>query len=133
MQESDQGPNEGGSVFQSNLPIEAKRHYHKDLWIAGSVQLQGYASDEKADGFGILLVFWFGDWQPTPTRKDGAKPESAAELEALLVSDLPAELQAMTDVVVLDVAAPHRVKTPKPAVTKAKPAPGQRASRKSRT
>lgn len=95
-----------------NLPIEAKRHYHGDLWTAASGQLQGYAADEGADGYGILLVFWYGDVEAPPARADAAVPTSAAELEALLISDLSADLRATTDVVVFDVSAPERV-TPK--------------------
>lgn len=56
-----------------NLPVEAKRHFHDDIWVASSTQLQGYSADPGADGFGIYLVFWFGnDAHPTPSRPDGA-------------------------------------------------------------
>jgi len=55
-----------------NFPIEAKRHFHKDVWIAASTQLQGYASDPGADGLGLYLVFWFGnDAGPTPAHCRG--------------------------------------------------------------
>lgn len=120
-----------------NLPIEAKRHYHGDLWAAASGQLQGYAADEGADGFGILLVFWYGDIEAPPARSDGAVPTSAAELEALLISDLSPELRATTDVVVLDVSAPERAKPkPKPKktdkpTTSATQTPTKRAQSKS--
>lgn len=90
------------------LPIEAKRHYHKDLWTAASVQLQGYAGTDKAEGLGILLVFWFGDVEAVPKRDDGESPNSAAELEALLVGDLRSDLAERTDIIVLDVSAPER-------------------------
>lgn len=96
-----------------NLPIEAKRHYHADLWDAAAGQLQGYAADEGADGYGILLVFWYGDVEPTPPRADGQVSTTAAELEAFLVGDLSPELRARTDIVVLDVSAPERAR-PKP-------------------
>ena len=90
-----------------NLPIEAKRHYHPDLWSAASGQLQGYAAAEGADGNGILLVFWFGrDWASTPRRPDGRTPATAAELRELLIQDLPAWLRPRTDVVVFDVSRP---------------------------
>jgi hypothetical protein len=89
-----------------NLPVEAKRHFHDDIWVAASTQLQGYSADPGADGFGIYLVFWFGnDASPTPSRPDGAAgPGSAIEMEAMLVKDLPAELKKTTDVVVFDVS-----------------------------
>jgi hypothetical protein len=94
-----------------NLPIEAKRHFHPDIWVAASTQLQGYATDPGADGLGIYLVFWFGyevNW--TPARPDGGeKPTTAVELEAMLIRDLSQELRARTSVIVFDVSAPDRV------------------------
>lgn len=91
-----------------NLPIEAKRHYHADIWVAASTQLQGYTADPGADGFGIYLVFWFGnDTSPTPARPDsGAGPTSAVELETMLIGDLSPELKARTAVIVFDVSDP---------------------------
>lgn len=90
-----------------NLPVEAKRHYHKDLWVAASGQLQGYAAAELADGYGILLVFWFGlDWRTTPTRADKAIPQDAVDLTRMLVDDLPPDIRDRTDVVVFDVSRP---------------------------
>ena len=50
------------------LPVEAKRHYHKDVWTAPSTQLQGYANASDADGVGIYLVFWFGVEFKAPPR-----------------------------------------------------------------
>lgn len=92
-----------------NLPIEAKRHNNPDLWIAASTQLQGYAADPGADGYGIYLVFWFGlNWGVLPARPDrAAKPTNANDLEQLLISDLTPELRACTDVVVFDVSKPN--------------------------
>lgn len=95
------------SAIGKVLPIEAKRHYHPDLWTAAKDQLQGYTASEGASGLGILLVFWFGsDWTASPTRPDGKKPASADELENLLVADLPSKLRKTTDVIVLDVSRP---------------------------
>jgi len=91
-----------------NLPVEAKRHFHEDIWVAAATQLQGYAAAPGADGLGVYLVFWFGnDASPTPARPDGnAGPTTGAELEAMLVGDLPADLKERTDVIVFDVADP---------------------------
>ncbi len=99
-----------------NLPVEAKRHFHADIWVAASTQLQGYATDPGADGFGIYLVFWFGDnFRPTPARTDsGAEPTSAVELEAMLVHDLTPELRARTDVIVFDLSDPAATGRKKP-------------------
>lgn len=90
------------------LPVEAKRHYHPDLWNTATGQLQGYTNTENAEGLGILLVFWFGDVRPPPARGDGRVPRNAAELEALLVGDLRADLKERTDIVVLDVSSLNR-------------------------
>lgn len=108
-----------------NLPVEAKRHYHAEIWQAASSQLQGYAAEEGADGFGIYLVFWFGnDVEPTPARPDGTDgPMSAVDLEAMLASDLPLDLRARTDVIVFDVSnsqAPATAKPRKKRTAKAK-------------
>ena len=99
-----------------NLPVEAKLHSHRAIWTAASTQLQGYSADEGAERHGVYLVFWFGNvTTPTPARPDGAPgPNSAAEMEAMLIADLSPELRARTTVVVLDVADPNPTKTAKP-------------------
>jgi hypothetical protein len=96
--------------------VEAKRHFHHAIWTAASTQLQGYAAADGADGRGIYLVFWFGnEASPTPARPDGSDgPTSAHELESMLVSDLPPELRARTDVIVFDVSNPEARATAAP-------------------
>jgi len=91
-----------------NLPVEAKRHFHPDIWIAPATQLQGYATAPGADGLGVYLVFWFGnDAAPTPARPDGkAGPTSGTELEAMLIEDLSPDLKSRTEIVVFDVSNP---------------------------
>jgi hypothetical protein len=90
------------------LPVEAKRHFHPDIWTAASTQLQGYTAAEGAAGFGIYLVFWFGnEASPTPARTDGTNgPRSAGELESILIGDLAVDLRARTEVIVFDVSDP---------------------------
>jgi hypothetical protein len=89
-----------------NLPIEAKRHFHREIWVALRAQLQGYANSEGADGFGIYLVFWFGnDLEPTPARDDGkAGPLTAGELEAMLCADMLPETREVISAIVFDVS-----------------------------
>jgi hypothetical protein len=91
-----------------NLPVEIKRESHADLWTAASTQLQGYASDEGAGGFGIYLVFWFNTGATrTPARPSGApRPRTAVELEKMLEADLPLAIRPLTDVMVFDVSDP---------------------------
>jgi hypothetical protein len=93
-----------------NLPIEAKRHNNKELWTAVSEQLQDYADDPLADGFGIYLVFWFGlDRRPLPEAPAGiTKPLSAIALERSLRNVMSQEQQKRFDVVVLDVEPPKK-------------------------
>jgi hypothetical protein len=99
-----------------NLPVEAKRHFHPDIWGAAANQLHGYAAAPGADGLGIYLVFWFGnDAHPTPARPDGsAGPSSGVELEQMLIADLPADLSDRTDFVVFDVSDPSASAVKKP-------------------
>jgi hypothetical protein len=93
-----------------NLPVEVKRHYHDHVWSAAATQLQGYASAPGSDGLGIYLVIWFGaDVQQTPPRPDGgARPVTALEMEAMLVSGLPDGLRERTSIIILDVSRPER-------------------------
>lgn len=97
-----------------NLPIEAKRHYNRELWSAPLEQLAGYAADAGADGFGIYLVFWFGTEFPLPGRSDGdTLPSTAEALETMLRNDVPARLQDKLAIVVLDVSRPTTMVTVK--------------------
>ncbi|MCZ4365495.1 NACHT domain-containing protein [Sulfitobacter dubius] len=91
-----------------NLPIEAKRHYNTELWTAVSDQLQDYADDPLADGFGIYLVFWFGlTVGALPKAPAGiTKPLSAIDLERSLTKMMSREQQERFDVVVLEVEPP---------------------------
>ena len=70
-----------------NVPVEIKRSCHRDLWSAIKTQLiTKYTRDPGADGYGIYLVFWFGDTEHCrPTSREGHRPESADELEKTFV------------------------------------------------
>ncbi|RWC37937.1 MAG: hypothetical protein EOS28_31375 [Mesorhizobium sp.] len=93
-----------------NLPIEAKRHYNRELWSAPVEQLNEYAADEGAQGFGIYLVFWFGTEFSMPARSDGrAAPDTADALEKALIEDLPLHLKDKLAVIVLDVSRPPQM------------------------
>ncbi|TYZ56038.1 hypothetical protein C2I33_04250 [Ralstonia solanacearum] len=112
----------------ANLPIEAKRHYHAEVWTAASHQLQGYTADLGAGGLGVYVVFWFGSFAQTPSRGEGnPRPTSAHEMETMLRDDLPKPLAALTDIVVLDVSnprAPAQVQPPR--TVRAKPGTGKK-------
>ncbi len=104
------------SAVGKQLPVEAKRHFHPEIWRAASTQLQGYAADARSEGFGVYLVFWFGNGAtPTPSRPDGCDgPKAAVELEAMLRDDLSPHFRERTEVVVFDVSDPRTASTRKP-------------------
>jgi hypothetical protein len=96
------------------LPIEVKRHTHKDLWTACEHQLQRlYTRDPNAAGFGIYLVFWFGEelggHMPSPPR-GSIRPNNAEALEAALRLLIPSDKTHCLDVIVLDVTPPAGTK-----------------------
>ena len=44
-----------------NVPVEVKKSDSRDLWSAVQEQLiRKYTRDPNSNGYGILLVFWFG-------------------------------------------------------------------------
>lgn len=85
------------------IPVEAKRHYNKELWTAAVEQLSDYAKSLGTAGHGVYLVFWFGPAFKTPPRAGGAITTPQA-LALALRSDLPEDLRDKIDVVVIDVA-----------------------------
>lgn len=90
-----------------NVPVEIKKSDHHELWTALRQQLMGkYARDPGADGYGIYLVFWFGDdrCRRPPT---GPVPENPAALEEGLVAGLSPEEKRKIGVCVIDVSKPH--------------------------
>ena len=89
---------------------EIKRDYHPDVWTAPDDQLERlYAHDPEALGFGIYLVFWFGDGRPSAISRppDGrARLASPGEMEVMLRAHLPADRATRTVVIVIDVTKP---------------------------
>jgi hypothetical protein len=94
------------------LPIEIKGQWHPKLWTAAETQLdRQYASDWRAEKFGIYLALWFGrsvaeKKRPKAPPKGIASPNTADEMKAALASALPAALQGKIAVVVLDLTDP---------------------------
>jgi len=92
------------------LPLELKRHTHKDLWESCISQLDRlYARDPEAAGYGIYVVFWFGgrrgDRLPAPP--EGIDPpETPEDLEKSLRSLIANEKRHCLEVVVIDVSPP---------------------------
>ena len=96
------------SFGKFNVPVEIKKSCHRDLWYAIRRQLIAkYTRDPGAHGYGIYLVFWFGNTEycrPTPGEK--SPPKSAAQLEERLRDPLSEEENRKISICVIDVAKP---------------------------
>lgn len=94
---------------QFNVPVEIKKSCHRDLWSAiGRQLIAKYTRDPGADGYGIYVVFWFGNTEhcrPTPGEK--APPKSATQLEKRLRDTLSEEKKRKISICVIDVAKPE--------------------------
>ena len=91
------------------VPVEIKRHYHRDLWSALRNQLIAqYTIDPATGGCGIYLVLWFGETagHRVPPPPSGSRPESPDELKARLEDDLTPDEARRVSIRVLDVSAP---------------------------
>ena len=93
-----------------NVPVEIKRSCHSDLWTAIREQLMAnYTRDPRAGGFGIYLVFWFGDTERCPpTRCSGWTPEKPDDVKWKLEQSLSDREKARISVCVVDVSVPAR-------------------------
>ena len=89
-----------------NVPVEIKKSCHRDLWSAARTQLiDEYARDPGAEGYGIYLVFWFGNTASCrPTPGPGKPPKSAGELEERLRKNLSDSEKRKISVLVVDVS-----------------------------
>ena len=92
-----------------NVPVEIKRSCHRDLWTAIQNQLvKKYTRDPGAEGFGIYLVFWFGqDSHCKPIALEGWVPPSARELESRLTELLSDPEKYKISICVIDVSKPE--------------------------
>ena len=91
-----------------NVPVEIKRSCHADLWTAIESQLIAkYTRDQGAAGYGIYLVFWFGDAANyPPTKHKGWTPENAVAVKAKLTELLPDRDRHKISICVIDVSLP---------------------------
>ncbi len=94
----------------AKLPLELKRDTNEDLWTACEDQLERlYTRDPEAEGYGIYIVFWFGEKRmgSVPKPPSGfARPTSAEELESVLNKIIPSDKRHCLEAVVLDVSPP---------------------------
>ncbi|MDE0355485.1 MAG: hypothetical protein OXK20_07470 [Deltaproteobacteria bacterium] len=91
-----------------NLPVEIKRSCHDDVWTAISEQLTAnYTLDPGAGGFGIYLVFWFGDTDACrPTKSGNWHPRTPGEMEQRLQKSLCDRDRNLISICVVDVSVP---------------------------
>ena len=92
-----------------NVPVEIKRSCHDDLWKAVHDQLiTKYTRDPGAAGYGIYLVFWFGDTDKCrPTKYSGWTPETAEDVKRRILESLDDREQRLISVCVVDVSTPQ--------------------------
>ena len=91
-----------------NVPVEMKKSCHPDLWTAIKDQLTAkYSRDPGAEGYGIYLVFWFGDIEECrPTPGPNLTPQNAEELKSGLLDTLNEGERRKISVCVIDVSKP---------------------------
>ena len=86
------------------VPVEVKKNNHRELWSAMHKQLiKQYVRGPEADGYGIYLVFWFGE-EYTQAPPEGKLPDSALELQGRLTATLSPEEARKISVCVIDVS-----------------------------
>ena len=84
--------------------MEIKKSDHRELWSAIKTQLMAqYTRDPGGDGYGIYLVFWFGE-QHCQMPPEGARPTSTQALQERLPATLSAEEKVKVSIRVIDVS-----------------------------
>ena len=91
-----------------NVPVEIKRSCHRNLWSAIKGQLIArYTKDPGANGYGIYVVFWFGDTNRCrPTPRSRWTPPNAVALKLKITETLSEQERQMISVCVIDVSQP---------------------------
>jgi hypothetical protein len=96
-----------------NLPVEIKRHSHKDVWTAPRDQLKKlYARDPGTAGRGIYLALWFGvEAGRVPTHPTGrADIQTAVQFEKALLNILQPSERELLEVMVMDCSVPPKLR-----------------------
>lgn len=86
------------------LVIEAKGQWHRELYTAAAEQLDArYSIHPSAARQGVYLVYWFGaETDVAGVKKHGIK--AATELRQKILDNMPTELKARINVVVIDLS-----------------------------
>ena len=117
-----------------NIPVEAKRHFHRELWTAPTEQLKKlYMQDPGTKGRGIYLVLWYGvaKGRTIPPHPKGIpRPKTPSQLAVCLQRILSERDRAMIEIVVIDVSKGANAATKRPKVQK-RPGERRRGSGKS--
>ena len=89
-----------------NVPVEIKRSNHDNVWTAVHDQLiTKYTRDPGAAGYGIYLVFWFGDTEKCPpTKCSGWTPGTAGDVKRRILESLNNRERNLISVCVVDVS-----------------------------
>ena len=92
-----------------NVPVEIKRSNHADVWTAVHDQLIAkYTRDRRAAGYGIYLVFWFGNTEKCPpTKCAGWTPDAAEDVRSRILESLDFRERRLISVCVADVSEPQ--------------------------
>ena len=96
------------SVPGFNVPIEIKRSCHDNWWSSIRTQLIAeYTPDPGTDGYGIYLVFWFGNHKDCwPVPASGRRPKSPDDIRQALLGALSDRERRKISVCVIDVSKP---------------------------
>ena len=97
------------SVPGCNIPIEIKRSCHDDWWSSIKTQLiDKYTRDPGTDGYGIYLVFWYGEAEGCrPVPASGRRPKSPRDVRRALRDTLTEAERRKISVRVIDVSRPQ--------------------------
>lgn len=87
-----------------SVPVEIKKDRHRELWSAIRNQLiEQYTRDIDTGGYGIYLVFWFGEGG-LPSPPSGTRPANPRELQERLEATLTEDEALRVEVLVVDVS-----------------------------
>lgn len=87
------------------IPIEIKRQQNPELWQGLNDQLiKQYIQAKETMGFGIYLIFWFGERFLTKTFDGLKKPKSPLELKVRLENEVMRLNEPNVSIRVLDVS-----------------------------
>ena len=92
-----------------SVPVEVKRSCHTEIWTAVHSQLIAkYTRDPEAAGYGVYLVFWFGDSENCrPTKCGDWTPETAEDVRLRVEQSLDDSERRLISVCVVDVSTPQ--------------------------